>query len=87
MDIGAAIARANELNRHLDSWRSSIGCVRALDLQPGFGTLEWLFERYKQPDLSLGRKSPSAHDPTISGHSNGSATCRASPVVTSAQRP
>lgn len=49
-DIGSAIARANELNRHLDSWRSSNGGVRSLDLQPGFGTLEWLFERYKQPD-------------------------------------
>lgn len=49
-DIGSAIARANELNRHLDSWRSSIGGVRLLDLQPGFGTLEWLFERYRRPD-------------------------------------
>ncbi|WP_424956119.1 hypothetical protein [Hyphomicrobium sp. 1Nfss2.1] len=49
-DIGSAIARANELNRHLDSWRSSIGGVRSLDLQRGFGTLEWLFERYRRPD-------------------------------------
>lgn len=58
-DIGSAIERANELNRHLDSWRSSNGCVRTLDLQPGFGSLEWLFERYKQPDsLAWQKVSP-----------------------------
>lgn len=55
-DIGSAISRANELNRHLDSWRSSNGSVRTLDLQPGFGTLEWLFERYKQPDCLAWKK-------------------------------
>lgn len=49
-EIGAAIARAHDLNRHLDSWRRDRGCVRTLDSQPGFGTLEWLFERYKKPD-------------------------------------
>jgi len=47
-DYSAAIARANELNRHLDDWRKGRGLDKALDLQPGFGTLEWLVERYKR---------------------------------------
>ncbi len=55
-DIGQAIARAHDLNRHLDAWRIERGCVRTLDLQPGFGTLEWLFERYKQPDCLAGKR-------------------------------
>lgn len=49
-DLGIAISRANELNRHIDAWRRGIGRIRNLDNHPGFGTLEWLFERYKQPD-------------------------------------
>ncbi len=47
-DYGAAIARVAELNRHLDDWRSGKGSTKLLDLQPGFGTLEWLVERYKR---------------------------------------
>jgi hypothetical protein len=47
-DYGAAIARADELNRHLDDWRKGRGADKSLDLQPGFGTLEWLVERYKR---------------------------------------
>jgi hypothetical protein len=47
-DYGAAIARAAELNRHLDDWRSGRSADKSLDLQPGFGTLEWLVERYKR---------------------------------------
>jgi hypothetical protein len=46
-DYAAAITRANELNQHLDSWRSGRGETKELDLQPGFGTLAWLVERYK----------------------------------------
>ena len=45
-DYGAAIRRANELNRHLDDWRGGRRAVKDLDLQPGFGTLDWLIERY-----------------------------------------
>ena len=45
-DYGAAIVRAAELNRHLDDWRGGRGAAKSLDLQPGFGTLEWLVERY-----------------------------------------
>ena len=47
-DYGSAIARAAELNLHLKSWREGRGGARELDLRPGFGTLEWLVERYKR---------------------------------------
>lgn len=45
---GTAIERAIELNKHLDAWREGRGAAKELDLQPGFGTLEWLVERYKR---------------------------------------
>jgi hypothetical protein len=45
-DYGAATARAHELNRHLDDWRRGRGAEQSLDLQPFFGTLAWLVERY-----------------------------------------
>ena len=45
-DYGAAIQRADELNRHLDDWRAGRDAVKDLDLQPGFATLDWLIERY-----------------------------------------
>lgn len=45
-DLGCAIARADELNRHLDDWRLSRGGEKSLDLQPSAGTLDWLIERY-----------------------------------------
>lgn len=45
-DLAAAITRAHELNAHLDAWRTGRGATRELDLQPGFGTLAWLVERY-----------------------------------------
>lgn len=47
-DYGTAIARAAELNQHLDDWRAGRGETNDLDLQPGFGTLAWLVERYKR---------------------------------------
>jgi integrase len=43
-----AVERAVELNQHLDAWREGRGGVKDLDLQPGFGTLGWLVERYKR---------------------------------------
>ena len=46
-DYGIAIKRAADLNRHLDDWRRGRSAVKDIDLQPGFGTLEWLVERYK----------------------------------------
>lgn len=47
-DLAAAVARADHLNRHLDDWRRDRGAARELDLQPGFGTLDWLVARYEQ---------------------------------------
>lgn len=47
-DYAAAIARANALNAHLDAWHQGTDTLRQLDLQPGFGTLDWLVERYYQ---------------------------------------
>ncbi len=45
-DYGPAKTRADDLNRHLDDWRRGRSGERDLDLQPGFGTLDWLAERY-----------------------------------------
>jgi integrase len=45
-ELGAAISRAHALNRHLDDWRAGRDSERSLDLQPGFGTLDWLLEQY-----------------------------------------
>jgi integrase len=45
-DYGTAAQRANELNQHLDYWRQGRGETKDLDLQPGYGTLDWLVERY-----------------------------------------
>jgi len=47
-DFATAKARADELNRHLDDFRAGRDAPRELDLQPGFGTLNWLIERYKR---------------------------------------
>ena len=47
-DFATAKARADELNQHLDDWRAGKDEPRDLDLQPGFGTLQWLVERYKR---------------------------------------
>ena len=47
-DYASARERANMLNAHLDAWRKGRGASKDLDLQPGFGTLGWLVERYKR---------------------------------------
>jgi len=47
-DYATAAERAVELNKHLDAWRGGRGAAKELDLQPGFGTLGWLVERYKR---------------------------------------
>jgi hypothetical protein len=41
-----AIERAASLNLHLNAWHDGLGSARDLDLQPSFGTLDWLIERY-----------------------------------------
>jgi len=45
---GDAIERARMLNAHLDAWRRGKDGLRDLDAMPGFGTLGWLFERYRR---------------------------------------
>lgn len=45
-DYATACLRAGELNAHLEEWRGGRGDRKDLDLQPGFGTIEWLIERY-----------------------------------------
>ena len=47
-DYATACERARLLNQHLDAWRQGRGAAKELDLQPGFGTLGWLVERYKR---------------------------------------
>jgi hypothetical protein len=47
-DYALAIARAAQLNQHLDVWRAGRGETKDIDLRPSFGTLEWLVERYKR---------------------------------------
>jgi hypothetical protein len=61
-----AIARATELNRHLDDWRRGCDTVKDVDLQPGYGTLEWLVERYKRSN-AWEKRSPSARATNTSG--------------------
>lgn len=47
-DLQQARDRADMLNRALDDWRNGRGADRDLDMQPGFGTLDWLVERYRR---------------------------------------
>jgi integrase len=44
---GAAIDRAATLNAHLDAWRQGRADVKGLDAGLRFGTVKWLFERYR----------------------------------------
>ena len=52
-----AIKRAAESTAILDDWRRGRGTVKDIDLQPGFGTLEWLVERYKGSNAWKGKVS------------------------------
>src|SRR5689334_8683439 len=47
-DYATACEPARLLNQHLDGWRQGRGATKELDLQPGYGTLGWLVERYKR---------------------------------------
>jgi hypothetical protein len=47
-DYATAIDRAELLNKHLDSWRQGRTDLRCLDHGVRFGTLAWLFERYRR---------------------------------------
>jgi hypothetical protein len=46
--VGRAIERAAQLNEHLDAWRDGRGAVKSLDVGRRFGTVAWLFERYRR---------------------------------------
>jgi hypothetical protein len=45
-DYGAAVERADLLNRHLDSWRSGCGSAKVRVAHRGYGTVAWLFDGY-----------------------------------------
>ncbi len=47
-DFATAIDRAGLLNKHLDSWRHGRDEIKSLDIGTRFGTLGWLFERYRR---------------------------------------
>ncbi len=45
-DYGAAIARAEFLNAHLDAWRLGRAAEKSLTASPHYGTVDWWFEMY-----------------------------------------
>jgi hypothetical protein len=45
-DYGAARARAEQLNAHLDAWRMGHDADRSLDTGPRYGTVDWWLETY-----------------------------------------
>ena len=45
---GDAMERANLLYRHLVSWRRGLGIEKVEEAQPGYGTLGWLFDKYRR---------------------------------------
>jgi integrase len=47
-DYAAAINRAGLLNKYLDAWRQGRSDVKSLDTGTRFGSLAWLFERYRR---------------------------------------
>lgn len=47
-DYGAAIDRANFLNKHLLAWRKDRNATPDLDISARFGTVDWWIERFMQ---------------------------------------
>ena len=45
---GDAIERVRVLNLHLDAWRRGRCETKSLDIGPRFGTIAWVFERYRR---------------------------------------
>lgn len=45
------------LNGFLDDWRANRGADKKLDLMPGYGTVDWWFERYYRTDAFLKKVS------------------------------
>lgn len=73
-EFATAKARADELNQHLDDWRTGKDRPRDLNLQPGFGTLEWLIERYKRSGVGKGVRSLA---PRLSASVRSAGSCAA----------
>ena len=48
LDYALAADRARMLNAHYDAWRHSLGDAKDIDKGPRFGTVQWLFERYRR---------------------------------------
>ena len=48
LDYALAVDRARMLNAHYDAWRHSRGDAKDIDKGPRFGTVKWLFERYRR---------------------------------------
>jgi hypothetical protein len=55
-NYGEAMERAQALNGHLDAWREHQAEVKNVDNSPRFGSLTWLFERYRR-SAAFGRVS------------------------------
>jgi hypothetical protein len=49
-DYGVAVARADELNEHLDRWRAGRSASKNIDSGPRFGTVDWWIERYTRSE-------------------------------------
>jgi hypothetical protein len=47
-DYATAVDRANMLNAHYDAWRQGRHAAKDMDLSPRFGSITWLFERYRR---------------------------------------
>jgi hypothetical protein len=47
-DYAEAIQRAAKLNAHLDAWRHGRSGVKDLDIPARYGSVIWLFERYRR---------------------------------------
>src|SRR5262245_36557117 len=56
---GAAAERAELLNAYLDAWRTGGGVAHKKTLS-GYGTLGWLFERYRRSNVFQQKVSPRA---------------------------
>lgn len=47
-DYARAVERAELLNEHLDAWRRGRSFGKVEEAQPGYGTVGWLFDKYRR---------------------------------------
>jgi hypothetical protein len=62
VDFGGAIARAQLLNVHLDSWRTGLSNPKDINLGARFGTVDWWIESYLRSDAYTGLSPRSRED-------------------------